>query len=123
MVALFACLFYVAQNWHMGQFDIPLLKILINFQHPLLSYSHFCKKKKSVRKYCTFSNNFDENHPIFNHLDSKHTHTHTQKHGLESLENTQEHKEKLAYVQLFVSFKNISIHDDAMTKLWDFQTP
>jgi hypothetical protein len=49
--------------------------------------------------------------------------THTQKHGLESLENTQEHKEKLAYVQLFVSFKNISIHDDAMTKLWDFQTP
>ncbi len=55
-------------------------------------------------------------------IPNTHTHTHTQTWSRVN-RNTQEHKEKLAYVQLFVSFKNISIHDDAMIELWDFQTP
>ncbi len=47
-----------------------------------------------------------------------HTHTHTHTHDLESIEthkNTQ--RETCICATICVSFKKISIHDDAMTKL------
>lgn len=95
--------------WKFDQLSTPITFIFT------LSQKEKCKKMLHIFKKQWWKSS---------HLQSfgfqTHTHTHTWSRGNR---NTQEHKGKLAHVQLFVSFKKTSIHDDAMTKLWGFQTP